>query len=290
MSTLEKEVWLNQLMKNFYPETSFLNFTVDFSAFVDNNKLNMAEVGFDPEVMVNNTTYPIEVIERNDNAISIELDLYETKNTLVRKATAVELSYDKLESVIYGHRQALQAMAGAKAAHAFTPNSDSAYTPVITTTGDIKEGFKRLVPEDILKLKRRFDEWDINPETRILVLHPAHLEDLILYDLKAFKDLTEWKEGRPSRFAGFNVLQFTKNPVFNATTLKKKPFGSAKENTDTYCSFAFCSDEVMKADGEANMYSISNDPKERATVIGFDKRFVALPIRNKGIGAIVTAK
>lgn len=28
----------------------------------------------------------------------------------------------------------------------------------------------------------------------------------------------------------------------------------------------------------------------RGTVIGFDKRFIALPIRNKAIGAIVSAK
>ncbi|WP_264845183.1 hypothetical protein [Capnocytophaga catalasegens] len=122
------------------------------------------------------------------------------------------------------------------------------------------------------------------------MLHPAHLEDLILYDLKAFKDLTEWKDGNPSKFAGFNILQFTKTPVFNATTMQKKAFGAITESTDTYCSFAFSSDEVMKADGEAKMYITERDPKQRATIIGFDKRFIALPIRNKGIGAIVTGK
>lgn len=287
---LQKEIWLDQLMNNFYPDTSFLNFTMDFSAFVDHHKLNMAEVGVDPEVLINNTTYPIDVQGRTDKPLAIELDLYETVNTLVREPEAVELSYNKLESVIYGHRQSLQAKAGTKAAHAFTPQKDSLYTPVVTTTGDLNEGFKRLVPENILKLKRRFDELDINPEQRNLVLHPAHLEDLILYDLKAFKDLTEWKDGKPAKFAGFNILQFTKTPTFNATTMQKKEFGAVAQGTDTYCSFAFSSDEVMKADGQVQMYITEKDPKQRATIIGFDKRFVALPIRNKGIGAIVTAK
>ena len=37
------------------------------------------------------------------------------------------------------------------------------------------------------------------------------------------------------------------------------------------------------------MYSRENDPEERATIVGFDKRFIALPIRGKGIGAIVSA-
>lgn len=287
---LEKQIWIDQLMKNFYPRASFLNYATDFTAYVDYDKLNMAEVGVDPEVLINNTTYPIQVLKRTDTPISIELDLYETVNTLVRFPEAVELSYDKLESVIYGHRQSLLTKSGMKAAHAFAPSANTQYTPIVQTTGDMNTGFRRLTPENILKLKRNFDDLDINPDVRNLVLCPAHLEDLILYDLKAFKDLTEFKDGKPSRFAGFNILEFSKNPTYNASTMQKKSFGAMAQPTDTYCSFAFASDEVMKADGEAKMYSKEGDPEQRATIIGFDKRFIALPIRNKGIGAIITAK
>lgn len=63
-----------------------------------------------------------------------------------------------------------------------------------------------------------------------------------------------------------------------------------KTKLDTYSSFAFSSDEVMKADGTVQIYERINDPELRATVIGFDKRFIALPIRNKAIGAIISAK
>ena len=44
----------------------------------------------------------------------------------------------------------------------------------------------------------------------------------------------------------------------------------------------------MKADGEIYMYVNHDDPKERGTIVGFDKRFIAVPMRNKGIGAIVS--
>lgn len=53
--------------------------------------------------------------------------------------------------------------------------------------------------------------------------------------------------------------------------------------------YYFYAKEVMKADGDIHMYATENDPKERVTIVGFDKRFVALPIRGKGIGAIVSA-
>ena len=52
---------------------------------------------------------------------------------------------------------------------------------------------------------------------------------------------------------------------------------------------AFYKHEVMKADGEIYMYARYDDPEERGTIVGFDKRFIALPIRNKGIGAIISA-
>ena len=42
----------------------------------------------------------------------------------------------------------------------------------------------------------------------------------------------------------------------------------------------------MKTDGDIHMYAIENDPRDRAAIVGFDKRLVALPIRGKGIGAI----
>lgn len=223
MSTLNKQIWTDQIQKNFYPTVSFLSYAKDFSKFVDYDIINMAETGFDPKVLINNRTYPISVSQRDDTALSFELDLFETENTLVRNPEAIELSYDKMDSVIYGHKMALQTKTATKAAHAFAPDSDSDFTPVIATTGDNNgEGHKRLRVEDILKLKRKFDILDIPADRRFLVLDPRHTEDLILTDLKSFKDITDFVNGQPKRFAGFNILEFTKNPIYNATTLHYK--------------------------------------------------------------------
>lgn len=288
---LEKQIWTDQLMENFYPEVSFLQFAKDFTELVEFDKLHMAEVGVDPEVLVNNSTYPIAVTKRDDIPLEIELDLFETENTLVRQPEAVELAYEKLESVIYGHKQSLRTKTAMKAAHAYAPTQNSEFTPVIVTTGeDDGTGRKRLTIADILRLKRMFDANDYPKDKRFLVLEPRHTEDLILLDTKSFKDITDFTDGQPKRFAGFNMLEFTKNPMYDAETNVKIPFGAIPEGvTATFSSFAFVSDEVMKADGSVGMYARENDPEERATIVGFDKRFVALPIRNKGIGAIVSA-
>ncbi|QTE22396.1 hypothetical protein [Polaribacter cellanae] len=286
MATLKKQIWVKHLMKNFYPEYSFLQFAKDFSPLVEYDKITMTEVGIDPEVLINNTTYPITVAERTDTALEITLDLFETENTLIRRPEAVELAYEKLESVLYGHKMNLRTTTAKKAAHAFAPNSETTFTPVIEATGDDNgDGFKRLTVNDILLLKRRYDDLDIPKEGRYLVLDPKHTEDLIKIDLKSFKDITDFSKGNPKRFAGFNMLEFTKNPKYT-NALVKIPFGSI--TAGNHSSFSFQKDEVMKADGSVKMYETKDDPKERATIVGFDKRFVALPIRNKGIGAIVS--
>ena len=290
MATLQKEIWINQLQENFYPNSSFLNYVKDFSGLTENNAINMAESGLDPDVLINNTTYPIKVVQRIDTPIRIELDLFETENSIVRRPEAIEYSYDQLESVIMGHRNKLRSKTAEKGAHAFAPQKNGTYTPVIETTGEIFNGRKRLTIEDILSLKERFDDMDIPIEKRFLVLNPKHLSDLILIDVKSFKDLTDIKDGEPNKFAGFSVLQTSITPRYNSTTKEKVGFSEEAAETDTFSSFAFQADEVMKADGEIFMYANENDPEERGTIIGFDKRFIALPIRNKGIGAIISTK
>lgn len=289
MSGLNKEVWTSQIMEGFYPDSSFLNYAKNMSEFVDNDKINLADAGLNPEVLINNTTYPINIEKRNDKPISIELDTFETVNTVVRRPETIEYAYDKLESVIQGHRNALQAKCGMKAAHAFAPAGNSEFTPVIETTGGASGTRKRLSYTDIITLKEAYDECDIPLEDRFLVLDPKHVSDLLLEDLKIFKNLTNLQDGKPFNFAGFNMLQFSKTPRYTKVegVWVKAAFGAV--NGTNFSSFAFQAKEVMKADGNVFMYAKENDPEQRGTIVGFDKRFIALPIRNVGIGAIVSA-
>lgn len=291
MATLNKQVWVSQLLEGFYPDRAFLKYVKDFSGLVENDIINMAEAGVDPSVLINNTTYPIQVVQRVDKPISIELDKFETENTLVRRPEVIEYSYDQLESVIRGHRASLMAKTAEKAAHAFAPVSDGDYTPVLKTTGTVINGRKRLQFSDIIELKSRFDKVETPLERRYLVLAPDHVTDLLLEDIKLFKDLTNLKDGVPFNFAGFFMLQFSRTPKYalNSTSKAFEKVGFDEETESTnFCSFAFQGDEVMKADGEIYMYVNHDDPKERGTIVGFDKRFIAVPMRNKGIGAIVS--
>lgn len=62
--TLNKQIWIAQILENFYPSDSFLTHVSDFSGFVENDIIHFASAGIDPKVLINNTTYPIKTVQR----------------------------------------------------------------------------------------------------------------------------------------------------------------------------------------------------------------------------------
>ena len=286
---LNKQVWINQIKEGFYPDRSFLSKVIDLTGDVDNDILHFPSSGIDPNVLINNTTYPIAIVGREDQDNEIPLDKFETENTLVRRPDAIEYSYDKLESVIRQHRSTLQASTARKAIHAFAPSEDTNDTPLVLTTGATVGGRKRMTFDDLLTLKERFDNALIPLEDRYIVLHPSHVSDLLREDVKLFKELTDIKDGEPIRFAGFGCFHFPYMPTYQALGGNYEKVSFADQQTQQFASVAFYKHEVMKADGEIYMYARYDDPEERGTIVGFDKRFIAMPIRNKGIGAIISA-
>lgn len=284
---LNKQVWVKQIMENFYPDNSFLSKSVDYTAMVENNRIHIAGSGIDPKVLINNSTYPVNIVGRDDEDNEIVLDTFSTENTIIRRPEAIEYSYDKLESVIRQHRATLVKATASKAIHAYGPKSNTKDTPIIETSGADADGRKRLKYTDILTLKELFDDACIPLEDRYLVLNPKHVTDLLLENIEIFKDLADLQRGTPFQFAGFGIYAFPYTPQYDST-LTKIAYDS--ETTGNFSSVAFYAREVMRADGDIFMYAKEDDPEERGTIVGFDKRFIATPIRGLGVGAIVSKK
>jgi hypothetical protein len=288
MAGLNKEIWISEILEKFYPDSSFMNEAKDYSAFVEYNTINLADAGVDPNVLVNNSAYPVPFAQRTDVPVALPLDTYDTEGTVVRNVEEIETAYDKMASVVAGHKSALLLRQSSKAAHAFAPASNGANTPVLATTGAADGSFKKITLDDVLKLRAKFDGVDAPYEGRVLVLHPDHYIHLMSEDKNLFKAFTQEKPG--FNLFGFKVYTFSKTPVFNKSTGAKAGFGAAAApSTDTISSVAFCNTEVMKAMGTVEMFARLKDPEQRGDIIGFQQRFLALPLRNKGIGAIYSA-
>lgn len=274
---LLKEIWIGKLMELFYPKGEWLLESEDMSMWVDNNTINLADMGADPNVLVNNTTYPIAITERTDGALALPLDYFDTENTVVRNATAVQLAYNKLESVVRQHRNAMRKKNLAKAAHAYGPSANGTFKPVIEIGASIIDAF--------IDAEMKFNELEVDEADRICLLSPLHKAMLRKEDKKLYKDI--FGPGGSGILYTFKVFNCTQTPVYDGTTKAKKAFGAAGAGGDLKSSLFYCKTEVMRAEGEYDMFSRLKDPEARGDIIGFQKRFLAMPIRDKYIGAII---
>jgi hypothetical protein len=284
---LLKQIWINQIMEKFYDNSKHLLRSQDMTAWVNNNIINLADAGVDPDVLIDNNVYPIPVDERPDNPLAIPLSRFRTKNTVIRDAEAVQLAYNKMESVIRGHRNKMAESCLAKATYSWTPAQNGQYTPVFATTGAARgDGTNGLAIADIATAQEDLDELKAPTEGRILVLRPKHRSDLIKQDallLKAFADL---KKGEIMQLYGFEIYVSTLTASFNVNTGIKNAYGAAPAGTDRGSSLFYIESEVMRADGDVEMFARLRDPEADGDIIGFAKRFIGLPIRNKYQGAI----
>jgi hypothetical protein len=279
MAGVFKEIFTSIILTLFYPDASWLKELTSMDHMVDNNIINLSECGADPEVVENNNTWPLTPAQRTDAGIRIPLATFDTKPTHITHVEEMETSYNKAESVSKQHADTLYKKACASAAHNLAPASHASSTPVLKTTGaDNGKGFKALTYNDITELSLAFDNGDLPQDGRILLLSPQHKKDLKNENIKLFKQMMTDRE-----IDGFKIYTFTGNPRYNAATGAKMPYGSA---TGSVSSVAIVTSEAMRAMGDIEGEPEKNWAMYRGWLLGFQMRFVALPFRAFGYGAV----
>lgn len=278
-----KELWTGYLVEQLRraEETTWLDGIPDNSSIVDNEVIHMVDVGGDPDVLIDNTTYPLEIQKLEDGDIAIKLNKFQTKPTPITDDELFALSYDKMQRVRSAHAHALNAAKFTKAAHALCPATNTAKTPVLSTTGavDPETGRKKMVMADIVRLKKAFDQLGIPAVGRRLVLCNDHVNDLLESE-QVFKEQYNINraDGTVGRLYGFDIYEYAYNPYYT-TAGKKKDVGAAATEGEFQASFAFYTSRVFKATGSTKMYYslASTDPLNQRNLIDYRHYFVVLP-------------
>lgn len=289
-----KEVWTGELVKALRAglEATFLDGIPDNSSLVDNDVIHLVDVGVDPDVLINNTTYPIPLQALDDKDIAISLDKFQTKVTPITDDELYAISYQKMGRVKESHANAINDSKFAKAAHALCPAKNETKTPVLKTTGEYVDGTygrKRLTLKDVVALKEAFDKAKIPMGGRRLVLCSDHVNDLLLQD-QHFKDqYYNYTTGKIANLFGFEVYEFVNNPLYT-TAGAKKAVGSTASAGEYQASFAFYVSRVFKATGSTKMYysPAETDPEYQRNKINFRHYFICMPKKADACGAIMS--
>ena len=257
---------------------------------VNNETINFNEIGADPDVLIDNTSYPIATAGRTDDSKVVALKKLETENTKVTDDEIYALGYDKKSSVMQRHAIALKKEQLRLAAWSLTPASDAANTPVIKTTGTAVSNLKALLPADLIALKAKADLLEIPLDARYLVLCSKHANDLLAVD-QSFRDrYYNTQTGKViANILGFQIYESVYCPKFVGTTDAKKAYGAAAAASDANASFFYSNINAMKAKGSTKMYlsNAEENPENRESVLGFRQYFIVSPVQTKAIGAII---
>ncbi|SDC52813.1 hypothetical protein [Williamwhitmania taraxaci] len=298
-ATVFKEVWTKAVKEALSTSevATFLDGIEDFSQYVSNagdeaQVIHMVYMGVEPDVLINNTTYPIPVQELGEEDITISLDKYVTKVTPITDDELYALSYDKISTVKNKHAKAMAKNKFKKAIHALSPSGNTAAMPVLLTTGpNDGTGRKRLIWDDLVMLKRKLDDLEVNDLGRRLVLCNDHVNDLLLLDQKFKDQFFNAANGKPFSQLGFDFYSYVANPYYNPTTKVKLSFGAVPAATDRRASVFFSLDRAAKASGWTKMYysAASTDPQNQRNLVNFRNYYIVMPTREEARGAIISA-
>lgn len=284
------EIWTGELVKSLRGKLdgTWLDGIPDASSVVNNDVIHLVEVGVDPDVLVNNTTYPIATQKLDDKDISISLDKFQTKVTPITDDELYAISYDKMTRVKESHANAISDSKFAKAAHALCAQTNTATTPVLKTSGTKgSDGRSPMTLKDVIAMKAAMDKLKVPATGRRLVLCPDHVNDLLASE-QSFREQYNINrtDGVIGRLYGFDIYEFANNPLYT-TGGAKKTLGATATTGEFQCSFAFYVPRVFKATGSTKMYyrEAITDPEHQQNTINFRHYFICMP--KKGDAGVV---
>lgn len=277
------EVWTGELIKYLRRglDGSWLDGVPDESTLVNNDVIHMVDVGIDPDVLINNDTYPIDLQELTDGDKTFSLDKFQTKVTPITDDELYALSYDKMARVKESHGNAISDAKFKKAAHAMCASENTAKTPVLTTSGekDADTGRVKLTMKDVIAAKRAMDKLNVPAENRRLVLCSDHVNDILGWSEEFSRQYNlDNTNGKVGRIYGFDIYESAYNPYYT-TAGNKKALDAAVTTGEFQASFGFYAKRVFKATGSTKMYYslAETDPEYQRNKINFRHYFIALP-------------
>ncbi|MBL7868876.1 MAG: hypothetical protein JNM71_12750 [Flavobacterium lindanitolerans] len=300
MAGLNQEIWTDVAVEQFRTteEASFLNEIPDESQYVvatrgENEVIHLNDIGADPEVLINNTTYDLPVASQTDGDIAITLDKYQTAVTKVTDDEIQYIAYDKIRKVQEKHTKAIMSKKHSKAVHALAPAANTANTPVLVTTGpDDGTGRKKCIPKDILTLKKAWNKAKIPAEGRVLVLCSDHLSDLEDWAIENEKYLSQFTDVDGNKLKGklfgFTIYWYVDAPYFNVAAKTKVSFGAVPGVGTHEASVAFYAPDMFRASGSTKNYEDKPRPRSQQWEYNMRHNYIVLPRKQRAIAGIVS--
>lgn len=268
---VQKEIWVNYIVGRLWKANPHLKLSFNDDQYVVAGRIvHIPQPGALPTIVKNRATYPAAVVRRTDTDITYNLDEYTTDPTHIVEADKVELSYDKINSVVGDHVGALAQTIGDDMIVKWL--TGIATTNIIRTTGTAvavttagQTGTRlRMLANDLKTAKLRMDMANVPSEDRYALIE-SNMFDQLLTDLtltqnRDFSTYFNASEGTVRRLFGFTLLDRSTVAMTNAAATTINAFGQAVVNGDNVASFCWQKDALTRALGTIDFFEDVKNP------------------------------
>jgi len=292
---LLREIWIGEMANRFFDNDDFLQDGKDWTPWVDNDAINLSEIGASPNVVINRTVYPVPATTRTDVPIRLPLTNYSTDSTIHRNIDQIALAADKRKSIIDDHKAVLQEKVSDHGIFNIAPTVNSADTPVFKTSGAISAdtGNKILQSSEISKMNKLFDNKKYPQKGRTLVVPPNMFWEFVETNPTIKAQAERNGQGGTGtgmwvEWMGFVIRPRVTTALYNKNTLAKNSWGAVPTANDKEAAIAYVKGVSFgKAMGTTEMFAKVKDPDQQGDTINFLTTAIVLPVRQKVLGAIV---
>lgn len=293
------EMWQPIVKEHLFKSNEFLATMTNADEYVVGGAIvHIPQSGGPSGAEKNRTILPATVERGIDTDVTYPLDKYTTNPRLIDNADQVELSYDKMSSIISEDTQNIMELAGDNILYDVSKLCPA--TSKLPTTGvaaaatiDGATGNRKIFTEaDIRAARTLLNKQNVPKNDRFMVLDEDAIDQLMADEkLKyAFQQTVNIAEGTLPKLYGFQLISRSSVLAVDDSQVIKVP-GAATAATDAGAAIFYQKQAVERALGTINVFEQAKAPTYYGDIISFLLRVGSRSCRadNKGYGMIYRA-
>lgn len=262
---IQREVWADYIQGNLYKDGSVLNLA--FNA--DHNVLagavvHLPQAGARPATQRNRSVFPAVPVRRTDTDIVYPLEDFTTDPTHITDVEDIQVSYDKIDSVMRDHMDTLNETIADYLLYKWA--TSQAGNIVRTTGADVTAHIgtgtrKKFMKEQLKTARFKMNKANIDKADRYAILDSDMLDQLQDDDDLKKRDNSmelDMKNGVIIRLYGFNILERSSVVRYTTGLAAKDPL-VANANTDHAAAICWQKNAVERAVGTIKMFENKDD-------------------------------
>jgi hypothetical protein len=292
-SGINVEIWQNFIVENLFKNNEFLNKSVDVSGFVLNGSVvHIPNAGNPSSVERNRQNLPAAIKRRSDTDVTYALDEFTSDPVALLRADKIELSYDKMNSVLANDMAKIREVMAEWMIYNWRPEGSA---QMVSTTGSSVASHlsgttgnrKAFALANLKSVMTLMNKANLPKEGRT-ALFDSNMYEQLLNELDAttYKDFSQYfdaTKGVIGRLYGFDIMERS-TVLRHATGLTVKTPDASELATDKAGVLCWQETQVEKAVGTVEMFEDLKNPTMYGDIYSFLVRAGGRKRRASNIG------